>query len=126
MAKHSPIVSEVAAVQAHAFSGPLPRPQDFAEYDHTLSGAAERILALTERESAFRHESELKRLEIAEKDAHAAREETKRGQFLSFAITCVAFASAVACAIIGQPWVAGIIAGTTLVSVVSAIMRQKK
>ncbi len=126
MAKHTPMVSGVAAVQAQSFSGPLPHPRDFAEYDRTLNGAAERILALTERESSFRHESELRRFEIAEKDAHAAREETKRGQFLSFAITCIAFVSAVVCAMIGQPWVAGIIAGTTLVSVVSAIMRQKK
>lgn len=63
-------------------------------------------------------------MRIAENDAIASRLETKRGQNLAFGITIVAFVAAVICAYLRQPWVAGVIAGTTLVSVVSTLMRR--
>lgn len=39
-------------------SGPLPQPGDFAQYDQVLPGAAERLLAMAEREQAHRHQLE--------------------------------------------------------------------
>lgn len=36
------------------FAGPLPRPEHFEGYDRTLPGAAERILAMAEREQQIR------------------------------------------------------------------------
>lgn len=112
MAKNAPVVASVSTVQSQSYSGPLPQPRDFAEYNATLPGAADRILAMAERESEFRHA-----------DAKAARDETKRGQWMSLALAALAFMSAVACAALKQPTVGCIIAGTTLVAVVSAIMR---
>ncbi len=47
------------------YSGPLPTPQAFSEYDQALPGAAERILSMAEREQTHRHaiESGLLRME---------------------------------------------------------------
>lgn len=125
MADKSIIKQSMAAVSAQAFQGPLPPPEMLARYDQLCPGFAERILQMAERESEARHSIERRQTEITEKDVPAAREETKRGQWMSFLITIFAFMSAVACAYINQPWVAGVIAGATLASVVSTIMRRK-
>lgn len=42
------------------YSGPLPRPEDLIRYNDAVPGAAERILAMAEREMNHRHESERK------------------------------------------------------------------
>ena len=115
----------MSAVSTQAFAGPLPPPDMLARYNQLCPGFAERILQLAEREAENRQSLERTQTEIAQRDIPAAREETKRGQWMSFVITIVAFISAAFCAYINQPWVAGVIAGATLVSVVSTIMRRK-
>jgi uncharacterized membrane protein len=42
------------------YSGPLPRPQDFAAYNQILPGAADRILTLAETQAAHRQLLELR------------------------------------------------------------------
>lgn len=44
--------------QRSTFSGPLPHPSHFAQYESILKGAAERILKMTENQSAHRQECE--------------------------------------------------------------------
>lgn len=41
-------------IQHQSFSGPLPRPEDFAEYDRVLPGAADRILKMAENQATHR------------------------------------------------------------------------
>jgi uncharacterized membrane protein len=40
------------------YSGPLPPAADFERYNAALPGAAERILAMAEKEAAHRHDAE--------------------------------------------------------------------
>lgn len=47
------LTTEVIHVQT-SFSGPLPSPEDFARYNQTLPGAADRILAMAEKEQQIR------------------------------------------------------------------------
>ena len=123
-----PVSPRHASVESHAltqaFSGPIPPPAVLAEYDSRFPGFAERIMSMAEREAETRHELEKTNAEIASRDIAAARTETRRGQWMSFAITAMAFAAAIYCAKIDQPWVAGIIAGATLASGVSTIMNR--
>jgi uncharacterized membrane protein len=44
---------EQSVTKSHA--GPLPTPEDFAAYDQTLPGCADRIVSMAEREQAHRH-----------------------------------------------------------------------
>ncbi|MGN0846958.1 MAG: DUF2335 domain-containing protein [Kiritimatiellia bacterium] len=118
------VAASATQVKAQLFNGPIPPPSVLAEYENNFPGFAERILAMAEREAQTRHELERKNSEVAARDIKDARAETRRGQWMSFFITTGAFASAVYCAVINQPWVAGIIAGATLVSVVSTIMNR--
>lgn len=119
-----PVAEKVTAVAASSFRGPIPPPDALARYERICPGFAERIIALAEREAENRQRLERDSMRIAENDAVAARLETKHGQNLAFWITIVAFLAAVICAYLRQPWVAGVIAGTTLASIVSSIMRK--
>lgn len=121
--KHT-ITEKVTTVATSSFRGPLPPPDALARYEQISPGFADRIVALAEREAENRQQLERDNMRIAENDAIASRLETKRGQNLAFGITIVAFVAAVICAYLRQPWVAGVIAGTTLVSVVSTLMRR--
>lgn len=125
MAKQE-IVKKVTAVQTQSYKGPIPQPEMLAQYEQICPGFADRIMSLAEREAASRQMLEKKNLEIAEKDVKDARSETERGQWLSFVITITAFATAVICAYLKQPWVGSIIGGTTLISVISIIMRKNE
>ncbi len=54
------IVSTV--LQAEMYSGPMPHPAHFAQFEQTLPGSADRILTMTELEQAHRHSWEDKAL----------------------------------------------------------------
>lgn len=47
--------SEIVAVSASSFSGPLPNPDILAGYEKTLPGAADRIIRMAENEQKERH-----------------------------------------------------------------------
>ena len=70
-----------------AFSGPLPPPAMFGEYDDVLPGAADRILAMAERQAAHRQEWEISALRSEQKDS-------TRGQWLGFLISLGALIAA--------------------------------
>ena len=45
---------EIAVTQISQYIGPLPRPEDFAKYNHVLPGAADRIMNMAENEQQIR------------------------------------------------------------------------
>jgi len=47
---------EIAVSQRPMWSGPLPDPKSFREYENTLPGAANRIIQIAENEQRYRHE----------------------------------------------------------------------
>lgn len=55
--KAAQIAVQFAAAQ---YSGPLPLPQHYAEYEKILPGAADRILSMAEKEQNHRHSREKK------------------------------------------------------------------
>lgn len=65
------------------FQGPLPHPDDFAHYERTLAGAANRILEVAERQSAHRLDQEKEEL-------RANITARSRGQWFGFSIALVA------------------------------------
>jgi uncharacterized membrane protein len=108
--------TRTANIQAASFSGPLPPPALFGEYDNVLPGSAERILRMTEREQEQRHGWDNRAITIQ-------GGEIKRGQWLGFFLGALLVAGAVYCASIGEQWVAIAMAGTSLVSIVTAFIK---
>jgi uncharacterized membrane protein len=73
------------AVQASVrYSGPIPPPQAFREYEDALPGAADRILTLAERQAA--HRMQLERRQLDWMHRHLSR-----GQVFGFLIVVLGF-----------------------------------
>lgn len=74
----------ISLIEAASFSGPLPPPSMYGEYNRVLPGSADRILAMAEREQAHRVSIEGMALRASAKDS-------KLGQCFGFslALFCV-------------------------------------
>lgn len=101
--KKAAVVRKVTRMMQRSHQGPLPAPDDFAHYNQTLPGGAERIMRLTEREQAHRHKMET-RLVSGE---YGTRYVGQIAAILALAmlVSLVGF-----CAYIGQPLAASVIA----------------
>ena len=96
-------------VEAWAFSGPLPPPSMYKGYESVHKGSAERILSMAEGEQAHRFDWERRELGFEVRNALL-------GKWLAFGISIVCIGNDVYLAIHGQPWVAGILAETSMVA----------
>lgn len=100
------------------FSGPMPPPKVLAAYEQCIPGSADRILAMAEKEQDFRH--------TTTKDAIAETQSSDtRGKRYALAVVLIMSVAAVICAALDQPWVAGVLGGGTLASLVAAFLGQQ-
>ena len=106
------------AVEKHSYSGPLPRPEDFAKYKTALPDAPERILTMAEKQQSHRIEMEST---IVREDIALS----KRGQILGFIITLFFGSISVWLGLEGHDWLAGVIA-TAVIGTLAAIFVLKK
>lgn len=119
------------------FEGPIPHPTLLSQYDALVPGAAERILTMAESEAAHRHsleqsamtaniESQRRQLSIAEEQQNAVFRSDWWGQLFGFAVSTAAVCGAIALALNGQPWVAGVLAGLPIAAIVRAFRESHK
>jgi uncharacterized membrane protein len=126
-----------ASVAVH--EGPLPSPEALARYNATLSGAAERILAMAETDQ--RHRMDMERSALSDDQAHRAAvtaqhaANAKRvfrsdmaGQVLGWIIAMSCVGSATYLANKGAPWyvLAGFLSlpGAAIIKAVRLMTRQ--
>lgn len=105
-----------------SYSGPLPPANQFAQYEETLPGAADRILSLTEKEAEHRHKNEDA---IVEKSMFLG----DRGQIFAFILSLISLGGILASILLKQPTAAiapTIIALTGLSSVFINFLNTKK
>jgi uncharacterized membrane protein len=76
-----PPIQSITRVQSVAFAGPLPPPEILAKFNDVVPGAADRIIAMAERQSSHREG-----LEKSVIDANIASQ--KRGSIFAF-ILCL-------------------------------------
>lgn len=101
------------------FSGPVPPPAILNGYNEIVPGAAERILAMAEADALHRREIEAACI------SHEAAE-TKRGQVFGLTVCAMALGLCAFAAYIGQPWVASVVGGSTIVSLAVAFVQGRK
>jgi len=92
-----------AEIRSELFSGPIPHPAILGGYEQVCPGAADRIIAMAEKEQAHAHAVEVERL-------RNASETTRRGQNGAMAIGGIATAGSVLAVWAGSAAVGGIIA----------------
>jgi uncharacterized membrane protein len=138
-------VRETVSVQTQ-WLAPIPPPEMMRQYNDIMADAADRILAMAEREAASRHANDAAHianetahiinnsaqiandtlhLEAARDDGKAYRKKVWLGQLFTFVIIIFGITASVVCARMNQPWVAGVLGGSTLISVVNAMLNAK-
>ena len=105
----------VAVVEAASFSGPLPPPAMYSEYERALPGSAERILAMAEKEQNHR-------IAWEETALGTSVRETKLGQWLGFAIAVACIGAAMFLAVNEHDVVAVIALGISAVGLVGRFL----
>ena len=124
-------VQVAAHVVSHSqWSGPLPPPESLSTYEKLVPGAAERLLALAEREAAARieqtrldHAADQEAQKQALKDYHVR---VSRGQIYGAIVAISFMVGAVCCARYGQTAIGVALVGATIVGLVNALVSPKR
>lgn len=104
------------AAHPYAWAGPLPPPQLLRQFDDVVADGAERIMRQWEGESGHRRAMERREAEIFARADLLGRLFAFAFVLLALAVTAVAITHA-------QPFVAAILGGTTIASIVWAFLR---
>lgn len=88
-------------------SGPLPPAEELIKYNNVVPGAAERIIQMTEKQSAHR-------IALESMVVKGQLDQSNRGQVLGFSIAVAFLIGAVVVTLYGYPWVGGILGGSTI------------
>lgn len=95
-----------------AFSGPIPPPEQFAQYEKILPGSADRILKMAEKQQD--HRIEVEKEAISKSLSH-----NRRGQTFGFIAMLLMLGLAVLFVFKGMKWWAGIIGTVTIATLVT-------
>ena len=93
------------------FTGSLPAPEVLAEYNHLVAGAAERIVAIAEKEQEHRHRMQEKLLDARLLALRQARNERRLWQVFAFSLAVVSVVCGAIAAMLGEP-IAGEVIGS--------------
>src|SRR5690606_26344451 len=104
-----------AMIESMEFQGPIPPPGLLQAYEDVCPGAAERIIALAEKEQSFGHQ-------ITGAALDAESKQNRRGQVCAVIVALSAFACAGFLGFVGAHASAAIVGGTTVVSLVTAFV----
>lgn len=126
----------IAVSHQQSFHGPIPPPALLEHYDKIIPGAAERILAMAESETAHRHQQEARAIEanIAVQQ-HQIRTESRQtqlvfrsditGQLLGFVLSLASIAGCVWLALADQTTAAIALVALPLAGIIRALRTQK-
>jgi uncharacterized membrane protein len=102
-----------------SFRGPLPPPEALKQYDETIPGAAERILAMAEKQQE--HRSKLEKMIVEERIHQSAN-----GQIFGFILALVFGGISFGVALIGYPILAGTLGCSTILGLAVIFVLGKK
>jgi uncharacterized membrane protein len=112
-------LAKIAVSQTIIRQGPLPDPRELAAYNQIIPNGADRIMKMAEAQSA--HRIQIESLVIGEQ-----QKQSSRGQLFGLIIGLAGLGLGSYVGVSGQPWLGGIIAGGTVVSLVYAFVRGKQ
>ena len=109
------LLSEITVSEylSQTYSGPLPPSGEMAQYEETLPGSADRIIAMAEMQNKHRREMEKIDLPVQHK-------QFKRGQKYSLIIGILGLAATTVLGLYGHDVVAAIIGSITIGSILAS------
>ena len=96
--------ASVHIAASQTFSGPLPPPSAFREYEEILPGAAERILALAEQNARARREQSAEQMRLAQAALDVDNAQSNRGTLFGFFLSLGLLVVALVLALEGATW----------------------
>lgn len=101
-----------------SFTGPLPHPDILQGYENVQDGFAERIFKMAEEQQAHR-------IKCEDKIVRSTAAQSVRGQWFGFLIAILCLAASVALGFYNHEVLAGVIGGTTIISLVAVFITNK-
>lgn len=105
----------IVSIQQRSHSGPLPDADTLIKYDTVIPNGADRIMKMAEGQQSHR-------MEMENKVITSQASQSKLGQIFGLIIGIIGIGSGTFLAAIGEATVGGIIAGGTVVSLVSVFV----
>lgn len=105
----------IVSIQQRSHSGPLPDAETLIKYDSVIPNGADRIMKMAEAQQSHR-------MSIENKVITSQSSQSKLGQIFGLIIGIVGIGSGTFLAVNGETTVGGIIAGGTVVSLVSVFV----
>ena len=113
------ITNAFFAMERSTFSGPIPPPELFKEYEEVLPGATERILKMAEKQQDHR-------TKIEEKIAENNFSLSIRGQIFGCFLAFVCLLVSAFLGYNGHDWLGGIIGGGSIISILIVFVLNKE
>ncbi|MDG9783080.1 DUF2335 domain-containing protein [Metapseudomonas otitidis] len=121
----SRVVSAAITLHQERHSGPLPSPRQMKEYENCLPGAAERIMAMAEREQHNRHQAQREFAEFRNQTLLHVKERDRRGQLLGTALAVGVLLLSFALVFLGFPKTGATLAGGTMVALAGVFVTRR-
>lgn len=117
--KKGQLLRAISVLQSSTHSGPLPSPDDLRKYDVIIPNGADRIMQMAEKQSEHR-------LGIEKSVIKANNRESSTGQWFGFILSVLFLCASVYLGVNGQPLLAGILGGTTIVGLATVFALGKR
>ncbi len=113
------VLARIYMEERRSYNGPLPAPEDFQQYEQVLPGAADRILSMAEKQLS--HRTDLEKSIVKENFKQSSAGQIIGGILALFCIVASFFLG-----IEGHDILAGVIASTTVIGVITVFVLNKK
>jgi len=110
------VAQVTSIVQEERFSGPLPHPKHFKQYDDALPGSGQELLDMAK--SNLRHAQDLQA-----KALQADIDDMKEGRRLGFAALVILMIGAIICGLMDKDTIALALLGATVLGTITHLIR---
>lgn len=117
--KKGQLLRAFSVLQSSSHSGPLPSPDDLKKYDIIIPNGADRIMVMAERQNQHR-------IDIEKAVVKSNNAQSSTGQWMGFILGLVCISASVFLGIYDQPWLGGILGGSTIIGLVTVFVLGKK
>jgi uncharacterized membrane protein len=119
-------VSSLQVTRETHYSGPLPAPEQLAQYNEVMPGLADRIVRMAEGEATHRRSLEQQLIQIHIEDTKENRAIEHQGQHYAAAISIIMIGCGTAIILAGHTLTGGLLTGATLLTLVAMFIFGRK
>lgn len=117
--KKGQLLRAISILQSTSHSGPLPSPDDLRKYDVIIPNGADRIMVMSERQNQHR-------IDIEKSVIKSNNSQSSTGQWMGFILGLGCICASVYLGVNNQPWLGGVLEGSTIIGLVTVFVLGKK